>query len=212
MARPNNDQVHLRRLRDLYARERCLPSYENLAAALGFRAKNAAFSLVKRLAASGHVGKAPGGRLVPGPAFFALDFSDDSVMAGLDPDQEGSGFVHEQRLSELVVSRPSRTILISVRGESMVGVGILSGDVAVVETGVQAMHGDYVVAEVDDAHTVKEFRQAGAKLHLLSHGSDGDKAIVPTRSLNIVGVVRGIVRAYRPQARVPTKLAKEAEQ
>lgn len=212
MARPNNDQVHLRRLRDLYARERCLPSYENLAAALGFRAKNAAFSLVKRLEASGHVGKASGGRLVPGPAFFALDFSDDSVRAGLDPDQEGSGFVHEQRLSELVVSRPSRTILVPVRGESMVGVGILSGDVAVVETGVQAVNGDYVVAEVDDAHTVKEFKQAGAKSHLLSHSSDGEKAIVPTKSLNIIGVVRGIVRTYRPHARASTKLAKGTEQ
>jgi len=50
------------------------------------------------------------------------------------------------------------------------------------------------------------------KTHLLSHSSDGDKAIVPTKSLNIIGVVRGIVRAYRPQARVPAKLAKGAEQ
>lgn len=179
---------------------------------LGFRAKNAAFRLVQRLEASGYVGKAHGGRLVPGPAFFGLDFSDDSVRAGLDADRDASGFVHEQCLADLLVSRPSRTILVPVRGESMVGVGILSGDVAVVETGVQAVNGDYVVAEIDDAHTVKEFRQAGAKKRLVSHSGDDDQAIVPTKNLNIIGVVRGLVRAYRPQGEVTTKLAKGVKQ
>jgi repressor LexA len=212
MARPNNDQHHLRRLRDLYASERCLPSFERLAIELGFKTKNSVTRLVGRLEASGHVGRAGGGRLVPGPAFFGLDFSADSVRAGLDPDREGSGFVHEQVLVDLIASRPSRTILVPVRGESMVGVGILGGDIAVVETGVQAVNGDFVVAEIDDAHTVKEFRQAGSKAHLVSHASDADVAIVPSKSLNIIGVVRGIVRAYRPQGRAATKLAKGAKQ
>lgn len=114
----------------------------------------------------------------------------------------------EQSLADLLVSRQSRTILVPVRGESMVGVGILSDDVAVVETGVQAVNGDYVVAEIDDSHTVKEFREARAKKHLVSHSGDDDQAIVPTKNLNIIGVVRGLVRAYRPQGEVTTKLAK----
>ena len=66
MARPNNDKTHLRRLRDLYAREGCLPSYGQIAVALGFQARNAAYKLTQRLIASEHLVKASGGRLAPG--------------------------------------------------------------------------------------------------------------------------------------------------
>jgi repressor LexA len=208
MARPNNDKLHLSRLRDLYARERCLPSYDGIAGALGFRTKNAAFKLVERLVVSGHVAKAMGGRLAPGPNFFRLDLSDDEVRAGFDADRDGSGLLHEQSLSELLVPRPSKTILVRVRGESMVGAGILSGDVAVVETDVQAATGDFVVAEIDGAHTIKEFRRSGGRDHLASHGVEPG-VIAPHHTLGIIGVVRGIVRTYAPKPKAPTKLAKQ---
>lgn len=49
MARTNNDQAHLHRLRDTYAQIGCLPSYSQIANVLGFKAKNAAFKLAQRL-------------------------------------------------------------------------------------------------------------------------------------------------------------------
>lgn len=211
MARKNNDGQHLRRLREMYARERCLPSYEVIAGALGFRTKNAAFKLVLRLVASGHLLKVMGGRLVPGPNFFSLVLCEDEIRAGLDSDGSGSGLLTEENLSELLVTRPSRTMLVRVRGESMLGAGILSGDMAVVETGVQAANGDFVVAEIDGVCTIKEFRRAGGRDVLASHG-DKPGVITPQETLAIIGVVRGIIRSYGRRAKTPFTLARQGEE
>lgn len=210
MARPNNDHVHLRRLRDTYARMGCFPSYSRMAEALGFKAKNAAFKFTQRLIATGHLAKSVGGRLAPGPGFFTLDLSDDEVRAGFCADGNATGLVQSQALDHLLVGRPSKTVLVKVRGDSMVDAGILSGDVAVVETSVQATHGDIVVAEIDGIHTIKEFRIDHGRPHLMAHGLNA-RAAAPRETLNIVGVVRGIVRSYRPLASRNAKLTKHGK-
>lgn len=210
MARPNNDHVHLRRLRDTYARMGCFPSYSRMAEALGFKAKNAAFKFTQRLIATGHLAKSVGGRLAPGPGFFTLDLSDDEVRAGFGADGDSTGLMQAQALEQLLVGRPSKTVLVKVRGESMVDAGILSGDVAVVETSVRASHGDIVVAEIDGDHTIKEFRTVRGRPQLMPHGVN-PRAVDPRDTLNIIGVVRGIVRSYRPIASGNAKLNKHGE-
>ncbi len=207
MARPNNDLAHLRRLRDVYARTGCFPSYSLLAGALGFKAKNAAFRLAERLIASGHLAKVAGGRLVPGERFFTLDISDDEVRAGFGANDHATGLLQAQALDHLLVSRPSKTVFVKVRGESMVDAGILSGDVAVVETSLEAAPGDIVVAEIDGSHTIKEYRVDRGRGHLVAHGM-GRRVVEPKRTLNVIGVVRGIVRSYRPSAVGGAKLKK----
>lgn len=208
MARTNNDQAHLRRLRDTYARMGYLPSYSEISRALGFKAKNAAFKLAQRLIASGHLTKSVGGRLAPGPAFFTLELSDDEVRAGFGADGNATGLVQAQALDQLLMARPSKTVLVKVRGDSMLSAGILSGDVAVVETSSQALTGDIVVAEIDGSQTIKEFRNDRGQSRLVSHGIDS-KAVTPETTLNIIGVVRGIVRSYRLPADGGAKIKKQ---
>jgi repressor LexA len=210
MARPNNDHAHLRRLRDTYARMGCFPSYSRMAEALGFKAKNAAFKFTQRLIATGHLAKSVGGRLAPGPSFFTLDLSDDEVRAGFGAGGDATGLVQAQALDQLLVARPSKTVLVKVRGDSMVDAGILSGDVAVVEASVQATHGDIVVAEIDGMHTIKEFRTDRGRPRLMPHGVD-TQAVDARETLNIIGVVRGIVRSYRPLASRSAKLIKHGK-
>lgn len=208
MARTNNDALHLRRLRDLYARVGCIPSYSEMAKALGFKAKNAAFKLTQRLVASGHLEKSVGGRLVPGPEFFIIDVSDDEVRAGFGCDGNATGLLQAQALNQLLIARPSKTVFLKIRGDSMVNAGIFSGDVAVVETNMQAVHGDVVVAEIDGSHTIKEYRTDRGKPRLAAH--DQDRRCMSAReTLNIIGVVRGVVRSYKPSLVSRTKLAKQ---
>jgi repressor LexA len=195
----------LRRLRDTYAQVGCLPSYSQIAKAVGFKAKNAAFKLTQRLIASGHLAKSVGGRLAPGPHFFTLELSDDEVRAGFGECGNASGLVQAQALDQLLTTKPSKTVMVKVRGDSMLNSGILSGDVAVVETNSQALNGDIVVAEIDGNHTIKEFRNDRGQPRLVSHGTDSITA-TPEETLNIIGVVRGIVRSYRPQALAGIKI------
>jgi repressor LexA len=208
MARPNNDRMHLRRLRDTYTRMGCLPSYSQMANALGFKAKNAAFKLTQRLIATGHLTKSVGGRLAPGPDFFTVDVSEDDVRAGFGAQNDATGVMQAQALDQLLASRPSRTKFVKVRGESMVNAGILSGDIAVVETGSQALQGDIVVAEIDGSCTIKEFRSDRGRARLASHGVD-PQTLTPRETLNIIGVVRGIVRSYRSSPAGTAKLARQ---
>lgn len=208
MARPNNDQAHLRKIRDLYARTGCMPSYSVLAKALGFKAKNAAFKLMQRLVASGHLCKAAGGRLAPGPLFFTLELSDDYVRAGFGADTVPTGLVQEQALGQLLPTKPSKTVLVKVRGNSMVNAGIFSGDVAVVETGPQASHGDIVVAQIDGSCTVKELRVERGRARLVAHDGTGE-SVSPQHALSVIGVVRGIVRSYGAPAQRGAKLSRQ---
>jgi repressor LexA len=54
-----------------------------------------------------------------------------------------------------------------VRGESMLGAGILPGDIVIVRKDAPAANGDIVVALVDDEATVKRFRRAsGGRIEL----------------------------------------------
>lgn len=197
MARPNHDTRHLRRLRDLYSRAGCIPSYSQMAQWLGFKAKNAAFKLTQRLISSGHLVKTTGGRLAPGPDFFTLDISEDEVRAGFGAEGSATGLVQAQTLEQLLISKPSRTVFVKLRGDSMEDIGILHGDVAVVETSVEATQGDIVIAEIDGSTTVKELLISDGRAQLVPHGR-GMKPVFPQNSLSIIGVVRGIVRSFRP--------------
>ena len=210
MARPNNDQVHLRRLRDTYSRMGCFPSYSRMAAALGFKAKNAAFKFTQRLISTGHLAKSVGGRLAPGPEFFTMELSNDEIRAGFGADGNATGLLQAQALDQLLVSRPSKTVFVRVRGESMVDAGILNGDIAVVETSANVAHGDIVVAEVDGDHTIKEYRTARGRPQLISHGAN-PRVVDPLDTLNIIGVVRGIVRNYKPLASTNVKLNQQGK-
>lgn len=187
----------MRRLRDIYARVGCMPSYGEIAKALGFKAKNAAFKLAQRLIASGYLEKSLGGRLVPGPEFFTVEISDGEVRAGFGCEGNATDLCHAQALNQLLIVKPAKTVLLKVRGDSMVDAGILSGDVAVVETSAQAVHGDVVVAEIDGCHTIKEYRNDRGRPRLTAHGGDR-RSMSAKETLNVIGIVRGIVRSYKP--------------
>lgn len=207
MARTNRDTMHLRSLRELYKSTGCFPSYSRIAVHLGFKAKNAAFKLVNRLISSGYLLKTPGGRVAPSEMFFTLDLSDDEVRAGFGAESVGSGLMQAQALDQMLVARASSTVFIKLRGDSMVDAGILSGDIAAVEIVHQAVPGDIVVAEMDGHVTVKEFQVFAGRPHLVPHNTSM-QALAPQKSLNIIGVVRGIVRSFRPLPAGKAKLTK----
>ena len=194
MARTNRDTMHLRSLRALYRSEGCFPSYSRIASHLGFKAKNAAFKLIGRLVSSGYLLKSPGGRVAPSEMFFTVDLSDE----------EGNGLMQAQALDQMLTAKPSKAVFVKLRGDSMVDAGILSGDIAAVEIAHQAVSGEIVIAEVDGHVTVKEFQMVAGRPRLVPRNASM-QALEPQKSLNIIGVVRGIVRTFRPP---PTGKAK----
>jgi repressor LexA len=196
VARPNNDQQHLETLRDYFAAHRVLPSYSELGDVLGFSGKAGAFKLAQRLLESGHLQSAAGGRLAPADRFFERPVLDDKIGAGAIDVDSWSGGMEAHELDRLLVEHPSRTVLVRIRGDSMVDAGVLDGDTAVVERADNARPGDFVAAIVDGKCTVKELRLERRKPVLVPYNKNY-QTIRPRQDLQILGVVKGIIRRYR---------------
>ena len=81
-----------------------------------------------------------------------------------------------------------------VRGDSMVGAAILSGDLVVVRPQQTADDGQIVVARIGDEATVKRLRRRGGEIWLMPE-NDHYEPIDGTEA-EIIGIVRAVVREY----------------
>ena len=81
-----------------------------------------------------------------------------------------------------------------VRGDSMIGAGILDGDKVVVRPQQSAENGEIVVALLEDSATVKRLKKKGTEVWLMPE-NDAYSPIDGTYA-QIIGVVKGVVREY----------------
>ena len=81
-----------------------------------------------------------------------------------------------------------------VRGDSMVGAGILSGDKVVVRPQPNADDGQIVVARIGDEATVKRLRRRGGQVWLMPE-NDNYEPIDGTEA-EIIGLVKAVYREY----------------
>jgi repressor LexA len=194
MPTPNRDPEHLDRLRDYYADAKRIPSERRIGGLLGFSGV-AAHKLLVRLAAQGFLDRTPDDDgWIPASRFFERSLADTSVPAGA-PMHTGEVAGEPFYVDDYLIRRPSQTSLIPVRGESMIDAGIHDGDIAVVDRGLAAKSGDHVVAIVDNEFTLKELASERGQFILKPHNK-AFPVIRPKGSLEIYGVVVGIIRRY----------------
>ncbi len=86
--------------------------------------------------------------------------------------------------------------MLRVRGNSMVNIGILDGDLVVVARQNTASDGEVIVALVEDSATVKTFYQEEGRVRLQPENDTMDPIYV-YGSLNILGKVVGVMRFYK---------------
>ncbi|WP_373975357.1 LexA family transcriptional regulator [Chitinibacter sp. SCUT-21] len=195
MANPNRDHEYLGKLQDYYADYRSLPSYAVIGELLGMASKSAVSALVKRLTLAGFVEMTPDKRLAPTKRFFERELADFNLPAGL-PAAANDAMSESISLDEFLMPRPSTSIIIKVRGDSMMDAGVFDGDLAVVEKRHAANVGDFVVAIIDGEYTLKELGRDKQGYYLIPHNPDFN-IIRPSESLEIYGVVVGLMRKYR---------------
>ena len=81
-----------------------------------------------------------------------------------------------------------------VRGDSMMGAGILEGDKVVVRPQSTANNGQIVVARIEDEATVKRLSRKNGEIWLLPENDAYDP--IDGTNAEIIGIVRGVVREY----------------
>lgn len=195
-ANPDRDADYLDRLRDYYAANRHIPSFQRIAELMGFASKAAASKLMDRLAAAGFIERAPDdASWIPAERFFERPLAESAVRAG-SPDMIEGGQGQLFLVDRYLVRQPSRTVMVPVKGDSMRDAGIYDGDIVVVERTKVAKAGDFVVAIVDNEFTLKELAQEQGRFILKPH-NPAYPVIRPRAELEIFGVVTGLVRRYR---------------
>jgi len=114
---PERDADYLGRLRDYYAENRRIPSFQRIATLMGFASKAAASKLMDRLGEAGFFERAPDDEAwIPGERFFERPLADVAVRAGAPDMIEGSQgqlFLVDRYL----VRQPSRTVMVPVKGD-----------------------------------------------------------------------------------------------
>ncbi|MDO8294047.1 MAG: LexA family transcriptional regulator [Gallionella sp.] len=194
---PQRDADYLGRLRDYYAETLRIPSFHRIAELMGFASRTAAKRLLDRLEAAGFVTRTPDDDAwMPTSRFFERPLADFPVRAGAPDMIEGT---HGQLflVDQYLVRQPSRTIMVPVKGDSMIDAGIHDGDIVVVERVKVAKGGDFVVAIVDNEFTLKELGTEKGQFILKPH-NPAFPVIRPKGQLEIFGVVTGLVRRYVP--------------
>jgi len=190
----SDDPVYLDRLRDYYARHRVLPSYSRIGELLGFSSKASVAKLVERLRAVGYLEFTTDRRLKPGRRFFERPAAGSKVAAGA-PAAVADELQDDAAIDQELVRHPSRTVLVTVKGDSMIDAGLLPGDKVVVERRHAAAEGDIVVAIVDNEATVKRLAKERGRFVLKPE----NKAypVLRPKEIEIFGVVVGSYRKYR---------------
>jgi repressor LexA len=189
-----NDHEHLATLQRYYAQHRVLPSYARLMEVLGYASKSAVKKVLERLEVAGMLERTPDGDWAPTERFFERVVANEPVPAGMPVTTLDDG-VEQMTIDRYLIQEPGQTVLIRVKGDSMINAGIHSGDLAVVERRHDAQVGEQVVAVVDDQFTLKTLGRDKQGFFLLPANPEFD-VIRPNGKLEIFGVVVGLVRRY----------------
>ena len=188
----SNDRSYLTALQDYYARHRALPSYASIGSLLGLKSKSSVAALVARLKLAGYLESTPDRRLAPTRRFFARPLATSPVRAGL-PEAVDDAEADAVTIDDYLIEHPSSTVLVRVKGDSMLEAGIFDGDLVVVEKRPAAKRGDIVVAIVDNQFTLKRLDVESGRF-VLKPENKAYPIIRPEGTLEIFGVMVGLVR------------------
>ena len=120
-----------------------------------------------------------------------------SIPAGFadDRQQEASGCVSVD-VETIGIKPGARTFALEVRGDSMIGKHIISGDIAIVEHGMTPKPGDVVAALIDGDSTLKTFMTQRGKPCLCAENPRYPD-LIPASELVIQGVMVALIRKRR---------------
>ncbi len=122
------------------------------------------------------------------------------VAAGL-PSPADDHVENTLDISEFMIDRKDSTFFITIKGESMIDVGLMPGDKVVVDRSKTPVIGDIVLAVVDREFTIKIYDLGANKMPRLvpanSSGTYRPIYIRPDMQFEIFGVVTGSFRRFK---------------
>ena len=124
-----------------------------------------------------------------------------AVSAGF-PSPTDDFIEDEIDLQRLLISNRPATFLFRVAGDSMVGKGMLDGDLAIVDRSLVPRDGDVVVVDVDGERSFKVWSKRGGRVGLAFANPRYSAFVLdPGAQVEVWGVVANSIRLHRRAAR-----------
>jgi SOS regulatory protein LexA len=187
-------QDRLQQLIGFYQKHHRMPSYGELVSIFNFKTKSAAYKIIAKMLDEGLVKKDRKGKLLPSRIFNEIPILGTVVAGWPSPAEEE--IPDTVSLDDYLIRNKEATYLFKVKGDSMIGAGIMDGDMALVERGPQVKDGDIVLAEIDREWTLKYFRKRGGKVYLEAANKKYGN-IYPNEELKIAAVLVSVIRKYK---------------
>lgn len=100
-------------------------------------------------------------------------------------------------LNEFLIKHPAATFFVRVSGDSMIGAGIHSGDILVVDRSLTPKHGNIVIAVIDGELTVKRLKSTADSLVLAAENPNYPPLTIHEgMDFRIWGVVTSVVHVF----------------
>ncbi len=174
------------------------PTRSDIANEMGYKSPNAAEDHLRALARKGAIEIIPGtsrGIRLPISEQLGLPII-GQVAAGFPILAEESIAAYSEVPSNFFT--PSADYLLTVKGSSMVDIGIFEDDLLAVHKTDHAVNGDIVVARIDDEVTVKrlEYQKGNSTVKLIAENPDFAPIIfdVENKDFFIEGISVGVIR------------------
>lgn len=174
------------------------PTRSEIAQKMGFKSPNAAEEHLRALARKGAI------EMLPGTSRgLRLPISEQLGLPIIGQVAAGSPILAEECIADYCdippnLFSPRADYLLTVKGTSMIDIGIFEDDLLVVHKTNQAKNGDIVVARIDDEVTVKRLQTSRSKyrIKLLAENPEFAAIEVDLRSDNfaIEGISVGVIR------------------
>jgi repressor LexA len=179
-----------------FAREKGYPpTIREIGKAFQIRSTNGVRYYLGLLEKSGHLNRRPkisrglgaGMSMTPGIRILGRVAAGQPITA--DECYEGSVEPGE------MFGDPQGLFALRVRGDSMIGAGILDGDYVIVRHQARANAGEIIVAIIGEDATVKYYKPGSQRVELQAANPDYDPIVVePGNDFRIAGIVKGVVR------------------
>lgn len=181
------------KIRGFFRRYRRMPTFEEMVGLFGVRSKSVVNFWINKLIGEGILEKDAKGHLTFSRPALGIPLAGE-VTAGF-PSPAEEEFCDVLSLDEYVVTQPESSFFLRVTGDSMIGAGIVAGDLVVVEKLRTPKDRDIVIAEVDGEWTMKYFRKDKDNVWLEA-ANPLYPSIEPKRDLRLGGVVTAVIRKY----------------
>ncbi|MFQ5560947.1 MAG: transcriptional repressor LexA, partial [Nitrospinota bacterium] len=154
-------------IRDYIRKYELSPSYDEIRTHFNYKSFNSVFKHVRQIEAKGFIQVPPNKKRAitlterETPAVQLKLYGTVAAGEPMDPVECADTFSVPQELL-----KRGENFCLRVRGDSMVGDGILDGDTIIVNKRESALNNEMVVAMIDNEVTLKRFHQRGGKIEL----------------------------------------------